>query len=81
MSFPTTGRGAHRRGGSLAGVRAPGKVPAPRLGSFRNAFAFLIAALCLGLGAAPATAQQAAPPAPKSADYDGPAPAAGSRAQ
>jgi competence protein ComEA len=59
MSFPSTGRGAHRRGGSFAGGRAPGTASAPRAGSFRNAFAFLIAVLCLGFAAAPAFAADA----------------------
>lgn len=59
MSFPTTGRGAHRRGGSFAGGCVPGTAPAPRAASFRNAFAFLIAALCLGLAAAPVFAADA----------------------
>jgi len=61
MSFPSTGRGAHRRGGSFAGARAPGTASAPRAGSFRNAFAFLIAVLCLGFAAAPAFAADATP--------------------
>lgn len=61
MSFPTTDRAAHGRGGSRAGVRTPGTAPAPRGGSFRNAFAFLVAALCLGLPGAPAFAADATP--------------------
>lgn len=49
------------RGGSRACVRTPGTAPAPRAGSFRNAFAFLVAALCLSLPGAPAFAADAAP--------------------
>ena len=56
MSFPSTGRPAYRRGGSFAGARAPGTALALPAGSFRNAFAFLIAVLGLGFAAAPVLA-------------------------
>lgn len=61
MSFVQTGRASHRRRGSFADGRAPGTAPAPRAGAFGNAFAFLIAALCLSLAASSAFAADATP--------------------